>query len=181
MARYTCKTCSKPFTSYNPTPRFCSLGCRARAQSPIADPETVARRYEAGETAEEIAASLGVSLKPVWTALRRLDVQTRKAAKRNQRGQRNHSWRGGMTRTGCGYVLVLNPDHPRANKRGYVAEHILVAETFYGPIPKTHEVHHKNEVKHDNRPENLQVLPRGEHRRLHNLLREERKREAHSD
>lgn len=73
------------------------------------------------------------------------------------RGSGNHRWRGGRT-TRRGYVKVLMPGHPRGGKKGYVFEHILVAETAIGKhLPPGAEVHHVNGVKSDNRPANLVV------------------------
>ena len=45
--------------------------------------------------------------------------------------------------------------------------HRKVAEIVYGEIPKGHEVHHKNRNKLDNSPDNLQVLSKEEHRKIH--------------
>jgi hypothetical protein len=68
-----------------------------------------------------------------------------------------------------GYVRVHGIRHHRESTHG-VYEHILVAEEMVGrPIGRDEVVHHKNGVKHDNRPENLEVLARGnsEHASLH--------------
>lgn len=45
--------------------------------------------------------------------------------------------------------------------------HRLVWETFNGVIPKGYYVHHKNQIKTDNRLENLELLPIKEHSRMH--------------
>lgn len=62
-----------------------------------------------------------------------------------------------------GYLLVYQPDHPWAQKSGYVAEHRLVMEQALGRyLLPLETVHHKNGVRDDNRPENLEVWYSGQ-------------------
>lgn len=58
-----------------------------------------------------------------------------------------------------GYAKVLAPGHPTvSNKNRYVFEHRLVMEKLLGRYLRAGEtVHHKNGVKDDNRPENLEL------------------------
>jgi HNH endonuclease len=61
-----------------------------------------------------------------------------------------------------GYVVIFEPTHPNARKDGYVAEHIKVMAARLGrPLARHEEVHHKNGIRHDNRPENLELWARG--------------------
>ena len=73
------------------------------------------------------------------------------------------------------YRLVFLPDHPRAMKNdnwnGYVYEHIAVAEDMLGRSLRDDEViHHLDLNRSNNRKENLLVLERGQHAKLHAWL-----------
>lgn len=51
---------------------------------------------------------------------------------------------------------------------GYIYEHIVIAESVIGRYLKNNEVvHHLNGIRDDNRIENLIVLERGQHIKLH--------------
>lgn len=72
--------------------------------------------------------------------------------------ERNGNWKGGRARHKAGYVMIRVPDHPRAGRAGYVFEHILVMEDVVGRhLVDGENVHHRNGVKDDNRPENLEL------------------------
>jgi hypothetical protein len=92
----------------------------------------------------------------------------RKQAKSDQCGkcrsvatEANGNWKGGRTRHKAGYVMVRVPGHPRARTSVYVFEHILVAEQLLGRYLLPGEsIHHRNGVRDDNRPENLELWTR---------------------
>ena len=67
-----------------------------------------------------------------------------------------------------GRIYVKAPDHPRAGKGGWVKRAILILEAA-GVCVGTRDVHHRNGIKDDDRPENLVALTRAEHTRLHAL------------
>ena len=83
------------------------------------------------------------------------------SACRSESRELNSNWKGGRSREKSGYVIVRVPDHPRAGKHPYVFEHILVAEDMLGRyLVKGETVHHRNGVRNDNRPENLELWVR---------------------
>lgn len=66
-----------------------------------------------------------------------------------------------------GYLQVWMPEHPRAH-RGRVFQHIVVAEQKLGrPIGPNEHVHHIDENKQNNDPDNLLVLSNEDHQRFH--------------
>jgi hypothetical protein len=83
-------------------------------------------------------------------------------------GSKNPNWKGGRTIAG-GYVYATD----LSRRRAYIAEHVLVAEKALGRfLTKKEVIHHINEVKSDNRLENLYLFSgQAEHARYHNLLR----------
>ena len=66
------------------------------------------------------------------------------------------------------YILVIAPEnYPGKKYRGrYAQEHQVVFWQTHGYLPDI--VHHRNGVKTDNRPENLEGLTFKEHRAMHN-------------
>ena len=69
-----------------------------RGQKPKIYPEKmvqiVRRLYVSGNTQSEIATQLEVSQKVIWKLMRNHNIKARVAAKRDQFGEKNHSWKG---------------------------------------------------------------------------------------
>jgi hypothetical protein len=71
-----------------------------------------------------------------------------------------------------GYILVYCPEHPSADRSGYVLEHRLVMEKALGRMLKTDEyVHHINGNKADNDIKNLALTNMSEHAKIHMEMR----------
>lgn len=51
--------------------------------------------------------------------------------------------------------------------RKYDLIHIAVYESFVGEVPKEYDVHHINHIRTDNRLENLELMPRNKHSKMH--------------
>lgn len=74
-----------------------------------------------------------------------------------------------------GYRVLYYPDHPAAqiceNWKGWVYEHVMVAEEMIGRRLRDEEVvHHLDGDRTNNRYSNLLVLERGQHSKLHQWI-----------
>lgn len=86
-----------------------------------------------------------------------------------QLGSRGPRWKGGIARKGGrgGYTAHLLRGHPRADARGYVMEHILLAESALGkPLPVGAIVHHTDERKGQVDPRGLVICPNESYHQL---------------
>lgn len=86
-----------------------------------------------------------------------------------QRGEANPAFSGGRHMLKTGYMVVLAPDDPEADSRGYVLEHRMVIRRAIGRMLLPGEVvHHKDGDKTNNNPVNLFVFTsQAEHARHH--------------
>lgn len=85
-----------------------------------------------------------------------------------RKGEKAPNWNGGIKTTKAGYRVVLCPEHPRADRYGYVMEHILVWEKATGVlIPMNCCIHHLNGNKADNRIQNLCMMQHAAHTVFH--------------
>ena len=122
----------------------------------------------------------------VETLMKRYSIPRRKTAKRNQFGQHNASWNGGIRiLNGYRYVYDLNS---RCNKH-YAPEHDLVMEKYLGRKLKYYSLNNRNnEVVHhidgnklNNSLDNLKLMTHGEHVRFHRLQNQPSKNLNNSD
>lgn len=65
------------------------------------DDDLLRQLYESGMTQDECAEKLGVSRKVISNAMKRLGIKSRKAARRDQFGEKNHMWKGSDANLVC--------------------------------------------------------------------------------
>ena len=70
-----------------------------------------------------------------------------------------NAWKGGRYQASeTGYVMLFEPENPRSSSKGYVAEHVAIAERTLGkPLPPDAVVHHVDRNPANNTPSNLVV------------------------
>lgn len=130
--------------------------------------ETVKAMAEAGATLRAIAEAVGTSHSRVREYLIRAGIERptwRETAPdahpmaRRAEGVLNSAWKGGRIKDKDGYVLLWMPGHPEANRHGYVREHrIVMAQMIGRPLLQGEVVDHRNDIRDDNRPENLRLF-----------------------
>ncbi len=82
--------------------------------------------------------------------------------KKGNNGNKSPAWKGGKYKKPEGYILVYKPEHPFCDKDKYVREHRLIVEQYIGRyLTKKEIVHHINEIRDDNRIENLMLFKNG--------------------
>lgn len=125
--------------------------------NPIPSPEELRHLYvDELWSIEEIRAKFRVKYSRIRDALEEAGIPVRKTGPRSSR--HSGSWKGGRTVDTDGYVLIFSPDHPDANRGGYVREHRLVMEGLLGRrLTRREVVDHRNGNRSDNRPENLRL------------------------
>lgn len=116
---------------------------------------------------EKLCALCGARFAPLLAQVKRgrgkyCSASCRCRATPRPSGADHYAWKGGRTHDAEGYIRV------NVGKRRQRLEHRVVMEGVLGRTLLPGEVvHHKNGVKHDNRPENLEVMLTGDHIRLH--------------
>jgi hypothetical protein len=166
----SCRQCGVSFSAERsnprqPAPRFCSQRCyhRSRRREGPAP-----RNFTA--TCEVCGIEFATHRSPAAQRKYRTRFCSTKCKYKGQSREGAPAWNGGR-HIDRGYIQIFCPDHPRAQRNGYIYEHRLVMEAVLGRLLEPWEVvHHKNGVTTDNRPENLHLFAsQAEHMRFHKL------------
>lgn len=107
-----------------------------------------------------IARELNCAYETTRRWLHKFNIQIRKTGFGKR--EKHYKWKGDVLME-RGYIKVFSPEHSRANGRGYVFKHIIVAEQKLGRSLKYYKksdfknemVHHIDGNKTNNEPENL--------------------------
>lgn len=151
-----CTQCGKVFINRHPQ-KFCSKACRGISQRGIRRPP---RKCE----------WCGKEFIPIRATKKCCSLRCARDlgnTKRGRKGALNPMWKGGIRPQAGGYIRQW------VEGRGYILQHRLVMEQKLGrPLFRYEEVHHKNTIRNDNRPDNLELWikkhPRGQ--RVEDLL-----------
>lgn len=135
--------------------KFCSWACRQTAQGRI----------------QRSCAHCGQSFMAFPHAIQRGSGRycSQHCVMSSRTGERHPRWRGRAV-TPQGYTLIRMPDHPSATKSGYVREHRLVMEQHIGRrLLPVEIVHHRDGNPGNNAIDNLEIVTRARHMRIHHL------------
>jgi uncharacterized protein (DUF1330 family) len=132
------------------------------------DKKELQKMYDSGLSLSDIGERINKSTTSIFRLFKKYKLKT-EPLRRKER-EKTKAWKGGRI-IRHGYILIKVKSHPRMNYGGYVREHTLVMEKHIGRyLKKSEVVHHVNEIKSDNRIENLKLMTDSAHKSMHALI-----------
>lgn len=193
MIKLNCKNCGKEFWIHNcrkDTARYCSYKCYWERPSKLWKKCLICKKEFKGNSKESKLCSRKCckkyqQLNPNKGTFKKgqhpsPETEFKKGQKHTSewkqymgklnKGKRNYFWKGGRIKQ-SGYIYLYSPDHPYRSKKNYVAEHRLVVEKHIKRyLLRKETIHHINEIKTDNRIENLYIFPNIESHSSYHIL-----------
>lgn len=128
-------------------------------ETPWRDEELLREMYEnRGMSLSEIAEELNTGSTTIHRWVRRFGIETNQASDDKPPLFRTES---------RGYEVWRHHTNDTQHK---IRHHRLLAVALYGfdSLSPTDDVHHKNRIPWDNRPENIEIVDRDQHVEIHN-------------
>lgn len=130
------------------------------------DKNILANKYKELNSLQKVADYFNVSKKLILNYMKLYNIPRNKRIKKYKEPDTYHK---GYITTWNGYKKVKAPDnHPYKDSKGYIMEHRLIIEQSIGRYLEPYEeVHHIDYNKFNNSLDNLMLVTKEEHRRIH--------------
>ncbi len=164
MVKCICKTCKKEFGEKPARIRdgrgkYCSRKCMYSGKRVRKKCKICGKFFSIKKSHDKLRMCCSRKCGSIYKNkfFRQSDEWKIKMSKRNT-GKSNPHWKGGFF-VRRGYVYIYKPEHPFCGSTGYVKRSRFIMGKYLkrDVLPKE-IIHHKNEIKDDDRIENLQLF-----------------------